>query len=78
MSNKQWRNWHLRTDEDGIIWLHFDKAGSSTNVFSSDVFVEFLEILDQLSEIKKVIVKEGLSVVLSEEFYDITHFGNQV
>ena len=49
-SNKQWKNWHLETDEDEIVWLHFDKAGSSTNVFSSDVFEEFFVILDQLEE----------------------------
>ncbi|MCH8263563.1 MAG: enoyl-CoA hydratase/isomerase family protein, partial [Proteobacteria bacterium] len=51
MSNKQWKNWHLETDEDDVVWLHFDKAESSTNVFSADVFAEFFEILDQLSGI---------------------------
>ncbi len=38
MSNKQWKNWHLETDEDEIAWLHFDRAKRGTNVFSSDVF----------------------------------------
>ena len=51
MSNKQWKNWHLETDEDDVVWLHFDKAESSTNVFSADVFAEFFEILDHLSGI---------------------------
>ncbi len=51
MTKKQWKNWHLETDEDDIVWLHFDKAKSSTNTLSSDVFTEFFEILDQLAEI---------------------------
>ncbi len=51
-SNKQWKNWHLETDEDEIVWLHFDKANSGTNIFSSDVFAEFFEILEQLSAIE--------------------------
>ena len=63
MSNKKWRNWHLRTDEDGIVWLHFDKAGSSTNVFSSDVLGEFFEILDQLLEMKS----KGLIILSGKE-----------
>jgi len=60
-SNKQWKNWHLETDEDEIVWLHFDKAGSSTNVFSSDVFEEFFVILDQLEEMnpKGLIILSG-------------------
>jgi len=50
MSNKQWKNWHLETDEDEIAWLHFDRVNSGTNVFSSDVFEEFFVILEQLAE----------------------------
>lgn len=63
MSNKQWKNWHLETDEDDVIWLHFDKAESSTNVFSADVFAEFFEILDQLSGINP----KGLIILSDKE-----------
>ncbi|MCH8079281.1 MAG: enoyl-CoA hydratase/isomerase family protein [Proteobacteria bacterium] len=63
MSNKQWKNWHLETDEDDIVWLHFDKAESSTNVFSADVFAEFFEILDQLSGINP----KGLIILSDKE-----------
>ena len=61
MSNKQWKNWHLETDEDEIIWLHFDKADSSTNVFSAEVFDEFFVVLDQLAEMnpKGLIILSG-------------------
>jgi len=48
MSHK-YKNWHLETDEDEIVWLHFDKANSGTNVFSSDVFKELFVILDHLA-----------------------------
>jgi len=60
--NKQWKNWHLETDEDEIVWLHFDKADSGTNVFSSDVFEEFFVILDQLAEMNP----KGL-IILSDK-----------
>ena len=63
MSNKQWKNWHLETDEDDVVWLHFDKAESSTNVFSADVFAEFFEILDQLSGINP----KGLIILSDKE-----------
>jgi len=63
MLNKQWKNWHLETDEDDVIWLHFDKAESSTNVFSADVFAEFFEILDQLSGINP----KGLIILSDKE-----------
>ncbi len=26
-----WKHWRLRTDEDGIAWLLFDKKDASTN-----------------------------------------------
>jgi len=61
--NKQWKNWHLETDEDEIVWLHFDKADSGTNVFSSDVFEEFFVILDQLAEMNP----KGLIILSDKE-----------
>ena len=63
MSNKQWKNWHLETGEDKIVWLHFNKAGSGTNVFSSDVFEEFFVILDQLAEMNP----KGLIILSDKE-----------
>ncbi len=59
MTNKQFKNWLLETDEDDIVWLHFNKAKSSTNILSSDVFAEFFLILDQLAEINP----EGLIIL---------------
>jgi 3-hydroxyacyl-CoA dehydrogenase/enoyl-CoA hydratase/3-hydroxybutyryl-CoA epimerase len=61
--NKQWKNWHLETDEDEIAWLHFDKADSGANVFSADVFEEFFVILDQLAEMKP----KGLIILSDKE-----------
>jgi 3-hydroxyacyl-CoA dehydrogenase/enoyl-CoA hydratase/3-hydroxybutyryl-CoA epimerase len=60
--NKQCKNWHLEMDEDEIVWLHFDKANSGTNVFSSDVFDEFFVILDHLAELNA----KGL-IILSDK-----------
>lgn len=61
--NKQCKNWHLETDEDEIVWLHFDKADSGTNVFSSGVFKEFFLILDQLIEMNP----KGLIILSDKE-----------
>ena len=63
MTKKQWKNWHLETDEDDIVWLHFDKAKSSTNTLSSDVFTEFFVVLDQLAEINP----KGLIILSDKE-----------
>jgi len=62
MSHK-YKNWHLETDEDEIVWLHFDMANSGTNVFSSDVFEEFFVILDQLAEMNP----KGLIILSDKE-----------
>ena len=62
MSHK-YKNWHLETDEDEIVWLHFDKANSGTNVFSADVFEEFFEILDHLAELNP----KGLIILSDKE-----------
>ena len=61
--NKQCKNWHLETDEDEIVWLHFDKADSSTNVFSSDVLEELFLILDHLAELNP----KGLIILSDKE-----------
>ena len=61
--NKQLKNWHLETDEDEIVWLHFDKANSGTNVFSSDVFDELFVILEHLADLNA----KGLIILSDKE-----------
>lgn len=41
-------HWRLRREPDGVAWLAFDKAGSSTNTLSADVMAEFARVLDAL------------------------------
>jgi 3-hydroxyacyl-CoA dehydrogenase/enoyl-CoA hydratase/3-hydroxybutyryl-CoA epimerase len=43
-----WANWRMRTDEDGIAWLLFDKKDASTNTLSADVLTELDAVLEQL------------------------------
>src|SRR5580693_4220431 len=43
-----WANWRLRTDEDGIAWLLFDKKDSSANTLSEDVLTELNAVLDKI------------------------------
>ena len=43
-----WANWRLRTDEDGIAWLLFDKKDSSANTLSEEVLTELNAVLEKL------------------------------
>jgi 3-hydroxyacyl-CoA dehydrogenase / enoyl-CoA hydratase / 3-hydroxybutyryl-CoA epimerase len=43
-----WTNWRLRTDEDGIAWLIFDKKDSSANTLSEAVLTELNAVLEKL------------------------------
>jgi 3-hydroxyacyl-CoA dehydrogenase / enoyl-CoA hydratase / 3-hydroxybutyryl-CoA epimerase len=41
-------HWRMRPDEDGIVWLLFDKKDSSANTLSEAVLSEFNSILEKL------------------------------
>ena len=42
------RHWKLETDADNIAWLWFDRAGTSTNTFSSEALRELAQVADHL------------------------------
>ncbi len=46
----EYRHFQLDKDADGIVWLTFDKAGASTNTFSTDVMAEFVSIVERLAQ----------------------------
>src|ERR1700682_3325233 len=43
-----WGNGRLRSDEDGIAWLLFDKKDSSANTLSEDVLTELNAVLEKI------------------------------
>src|SRR3954451_6020299 len=43
-----WKHWRLRTDEDGIAWLLFDKQNASTNTMDDETLTELDAVLDKL------------------------------
>jgi 3-hydroxyacyl-CoA dehydrogenase / enoyl-CoA hydratase / 3-hydroxybutyryl-CoA epimerase len=43
-----WANWRLRTDEDGVAWLLFDKQDASANTLSAKVLMELDAVLDKV------------------------------
>ena len=45
-----YKNWKVVTDDDGIVWMHLDKAESSTNVLSADVMDELEQELNSLNQ----------------------------
>ena len=55
------KHWKLERDTDGIAWLVFDKAGSSTNTLSRDVFDELHAVLAELaaSPPKGLVIRSG-------------------
>lgn len=42
-------HWQLETDQDGIVWLTFDRAGQPLNSMSRDVFDELDAIVDMFA-----------------------------
>jgi 3-hydroxyacyl-CoA dehydrogenase / enoyl-CoA hydratase / 3-hydroxybutyryl-CoA epimerase len=63
MSTTQtYKHWRLETDSDQILWLYFDKAGTSVNTLDREVMEELSSILDTLANDtshKGVIVASG-------------------
>jgi 3-hydroxyacyl-CoA dehydrogenase/enoyl-CoA hydratase/3-hydroxybutyryl-CoA epimerase len=43
-----WQHWRLERDMDGVAWLRFDKAGTSTNTLSRDALDELGVVLSEL------------------------------
>ncbi len=48
ISNKIYRHWWLEQDEENLVWLHLDKADSSTNTLSEAVLTELEDALNYL------------------------------
>lgn len=59
--NEHATNWRVERDSDGIAWLIFDKADSSTNVLSRDVMQELNEHLEAFERDlpRAVVVRSG-------------------
>jgi 3-hydroxyacyl-CoA dehydrogenase/enoyl-CoA hydratase/3-hydroxybutyryl-CoA epimerase len=55
------KHWKLERDSDGIAWLTFDKAASSTNTISSEVFDELHTVLVELGAAppKGLVIRSG-------------------
>ncbi|MCZ7565525.1 MAG: 3-hydroxyacyl-CoA dehydrogenase NAD-binding domain-containing protein [Burkholderiales bacterium] len=60
---EEYRHFRLETDRDGIAWLTFDRAGSSTNTFSTEVMRELNTVLDVLATRKPrgLVIRSGKS-----------------
>lgn len=50
MTGKNYNNWKVDEDNDGIVWLHLDKADSKTNVLSASVLEELADLLHNYSQ----------------------------
>jgi 3-hydroxyacyl-CoA dehydrogenase / enoyl-CoA hydratase / 3-hydroxybutyryl-CoA epimerase len=62
MASKKNQHWRLNIDDDNIAWLHFDKAGSSTNALGREVVDELAKTLDEIEALRP----QGL-VILSDK-----------
>src|SRR5262245_10022353 len=45
-----WAHWRMRKDEDGIVWLLFDKKDASANTLSEEVLLELDSILVRIEQ----------------------------
>ena len=48
-ASSEFRHWRIDRDPDGLAWLWFDKAGESTNTFSSDAMEELRTIVERFA-----------------------------
>ena len=58
-----WKHWRLETDSENLAWLTFDRAGTSTNTFSSEVLRELAEVCAQLTQQPP----KGLAILSAKE-----------
>ena len=57
------KHWKLTVDADHLAWLHFDRAGSTTNTFSKEVLRELGQIADHLRSMPP----KGLAILSAKE-----------
>ena len=50
MTTQAYKHWRLKTDEDQILWVYFDKQNASVNTIDRSVMEEFSSIVNQLAE----------------------------
>ena len=60
---ESWNNWRLERDEDGLAWLTFDRAGTSTNTFSREALNELGAIAAHLESNPP----KGLAILSAKE-----------
>lgn len=56
------QHWRIETDDKGVAWLHFDKAGASANVLSGDVMNELDERLAELE-----VMRPRAAIIVSDK-----------
>ena len=57
------KHWRLNVDADHLAWLAFDRAGTSTNTFSSEALRELGQIADHLASMPP----KGLAILSAKE-----------
>ena len=57
------KHWKLSIDSDSLAWLHFDRAGTGTNTFSSEALRELGSIADHLAGMPP----KGLAILSAKE-----------
>jgi len=57
------RHWKLETDSDNLAWLTFDRAGATTNTFSSEALRELGQVVDHL----RAMPPKGLAILSAKE-----------
>ncbi|MDH5620364.1 MAG: enoyl-CoA hydratase-related protein, partial [Gammaproteobacteria bacterium] len=88
------QHWKLDTDKAGIAWLCLDKADAKANVLSSEVLLEFNDVLEELagapprglvlysgkpgSFVMGADISEFTSIKTAEKAFELTRLGQQL
>ena len=88
------QHWKLDTDKAGIAWLCVDKADAKANVLSSEVLMEFNDVMDELagapprglvlysgkpgSFVMGADISEFTSIKTAEKAFELTRLGQQL
>ena len=57
------KHWKLETDAENLAWLRFDRAGTTTNTFSSEALRELGQVADHL----KAMPPRGLAILSAKD-----------
>ena len=54
MNASQYKNWHLKIDDEKIAWLHFDNEHNKVNILHTEAVKELNLLLDEIKTLNPI------------------------